>query len=56
MCTIPSSELSTNHVGIKGNSCILSVNFPKFEFLTRRVYANAFYFARFEIQAFLKHE
>ena len=55
-CTIVSSKLSTNRVGIKNSySCILRV-ISKIEFFTSRVYANAFHVARFRIRAFLKHK
>ena len=58
MGTMLRSELNTNHVGVKRNSCILSVTYPhpKLNFLACRVYAKAFDFRRFEIQAFLKHK
>ena len=55
MCTILSSELSelsTNHVGIKRDGCILSVTFPKIEFLTCRLYANAFHLLLFGFEHF----
>ena len=58
MCTMLRSELNTNHVGVKRNSCILSVTYPrpKLNFLARKVCAKAFNFRRFEIQAFLKRK
>ena len=52
MCTILSGELGTNNVGIKRDSCILSVTFIKIEFLTCRLYANAFHLLLFGFEHF----